>query len=197
MRGIWHNKLRVNGHLPDDLSPEPLLLSGLIDLIIRSVEAPIGCSLGRPSVFVPEIVLQRGSLVHATSGRVDRLLMHFLNIVDVVSERNFIGRGNLAYYRQKTQISDLFDCFGELAVDNSLKSGLIPVVELARRIHELGDECQVAPFDLVFRHRTHYSLAQLAAGQGSVDEGGWLFSCLVKQTLLLFCEICTCEVVFG
>jgi len=116
------------------------LLTCLFNLVLTEVRRTFICFLGTATCFISRVVLQLVAHVNAARNWVNCLLVHFFNVVDVRAKWDFVGWGDLTCEGKQTQVADLLHCSRDFAVDVGLQARLVPVVQFAGGVHELGDE---------------------------------------------------------
>lgn len=134
---------------------------------------------------------------HTTGYWVNSLFVHLFHILNEAPEGNFVCRFDLTHIGEQPKTPTLFDHSRQLSVDTRFESGLVPVVELARLIQELGDHACVPPVNIVLLNTTHKPLADLRSRKRSVDEGRWLFQFKCCLALLTGDNLIASVVSFG
>ena len=97
--------------------------------------------------------------------------MHLFDVLDVASHGNFVGGFDQAHIGEDAKMPHLFHDMRDLSVHRGRQPGLIPVIQLSGVIDKLHHEWRVLPIEFLFRDLAHKALAELATGQGTVDEG--------------------------
>ena len=128
------------------------------------------CFLSNP--LVTQIILQGMLEEHATCYRVDCLLVHLFDVLDVRTQWDLVSGQNTAHERNQAQVTHLFDSFCHFAVRGGFQTRLVSIQQLARFVHEFEHHRRVVPVNVFLVERAHVALANLAAGHGPIEEGG-------------------------
>ena len=111
--------------------------------------------------------------------------MHFLNVFNVRTDRDFISRLDESNVRNDTHVSHFLNGVGNLSLHGRTEACLESVVEFTSIVEEFNHHWSVLPVDLFLSNSSHIFIANLSSGQRSINKYRRSLLIMLSKVLLL------------